>query len=109
MTAGFTRGPWRAIDKMIVVVEETHGYSTCIANAQIGGSNGETMAANAHLIAAAPDLLAACEAEEAAQDARANCPECDGEDDWTHCGPCSLRFGTAIDLRRAAIAKATGK
>ena len=64
---------------------------------------------NAQLFAAAPDLLAAAEAWDAAEDARNDCPECDNEGPWEHCEPCSDRFGDAIDLRHAAIAKARGQ
>lgn len=61
MTERWTRGPWRAADKMVIVVAETHGYDTCIANTAIGGSGGEQQRANARLVAAAPALFDALE------------------------------------------------
>jgi hypothetical protein len=61
------------------------------------------------LIAAAPDLLRAAEAWEEAEAARNDCRECDNEGHWEHCGSCSERFGDAIDLRHAAIARARGE
>lgn len=68
---------------------------------------------DARLIAAAPDLLAAHLAWEAAEDARNDCTDysngCDNEGPWEQCPLCSVRFGEAIDLRHAAIAKATGQ
>lgn len=64
--------------------------------------------ADARLIAAAPDLAYAALAQEEAEDFNANCPECEGEGDWATCEPCSGRFGHAIDLRRAALAKVRG-
>jgi hypothetical protein len=106
MSARHTPGPWdlRAIRGDFDVLWSVGVFKMEIAEVCTDAVHGD---ANARLIVAAPDLLEACEAEEAAQEARSNCAECDGEDDWTHCAPCSLNFGKAIDLRRAAIAKAT--
>ncbi len=50
-------------------------------------------------------VMAALVAQEAAEDARADCANCEGEGMWEHCPSCSLRFGRAIDLRRAALAQ----
>lgn len=58
-------------------------------------------------LAAAPPadgVLRALQAQEDAEDARDTCSECDGEGQWEHCSICSLNFGRAIDLRRAALA-----
>lgn len=63
---------------------------------------------NPRVFAAAPEMLKALEAEEAAWAARDDCDLCDSSEDWSRCPHCSLRFGKAIDLRRAAIAKARG-
>lgn len=76
------------------------------------GMGSEEHEAFARLIAAAPDLLAAHLAWEAAEDARNDCTDyddgCDNEGPWEQCPLCSARFGEAIDLRHAAIAKAKG-
>jgi hypothetical protein len=53
----WTPGPWRAADRMVIVVAETHGYDTCIANTAIGGSGAQQQRANARLVAAAPALF----------------------------------------------------
>ena len=78
------------------------------------GPGGETRPAleNARLWAAAPDLLAACEAEEAKLEHFAKCGE------WPTCfsdecggGPCDIGtrlMHNARQLRQAAIAKAKG-
>ena len=65
--------------------------------------------ANAHLIAAAPDLLAALEAQENAEDANANCEECEGQGIPELCVCCFPLFDDARLKRRAAIAKAKGE
>lgn len=62
MSAAWTPGPWEAADRVVVVTQATHGYSTWIANAAVGGASGEEQSANARLIAASPDLYAALEA-----------------------------------------------
>jgi len=49
----------------------------------------------------------ALQAQEEAEDARDTC-ECEGEGKWEHCGPCSVRFGQAIVLRRAALSGSDG-
>lgn len=53
------------------------------------------------------ELEAALRAQQRAEDHNANCPECNGEGDWAECGPCSELFGDAIDLRTAALSRAT--
>jgi len=65
--------------------------------------------ANARLIAAAPDLLAAARLLEAAETAHVNCPECEGEDIPELCPRCFPAFDEARIARRLAIAKATQK
>lgn len=59
----------------------------------------------AGLLDAASDLLVAHLAGEGADDARESCDECGGHGQWEHCGPCSTRYGHAIEMRRAAVAK----
>jgi hypothetical protein len=64
--------------------------------------------ANARLIAAAPDLLEAAMLQEAAEDAHANCEECEGEGVPELCEKCFPLFDNARVKRRLAIVKATG-
>jgi hypothetical protein len=113
--SGHTPGPWAissvsmetgavGIAKNRILIAEAHnGYSFMDV---VQGNEPAEQFANARLIAAAPELLAAAEAWETADDARNDCAECENEGPWEHCGPCSERFGEAIVLRRAAIAKA---
>ena len=49
------------------------------------------------------ELVAALKAQEDAESARDDCVNCEGEGMWEHCPSCSLTFGRAIDLRRAAL------
>ena len=110
--AGHTPGPWHINPEYDTMI------STVSGDADIAEVDGWPMdlwaeqEANKHLIAAAPDLLAAHLAWEAAEDARNDCNDyddgCDNEGPWEACPLCSERFGHAIDLRHAAIAKATG-
>ena len=61
--------------------------------------------ANGRLIAATPTMFEALKAQEQAENEHANCPDCEGAGEWAECGRCSEFFGTAIELRRAALAK----
>jgi len=54
-------------------------------------------------------LRAALQAQEDAEDARSVCADCEGEGMWEHCPSCSLKFGQAIDLRRAVLANKAPK
>jgi hypothetical protein len=47
---------------------------------------------------------AALRAQAHAEDANANCPDCEGIGDWAECGRCSELFGHATDLRNTALA-----
>jgi hypothetical protein len=69
----------------------------------------EEIAANARLVAAAPDLLEAAQLLEAAEHARQDCDECDGEGEPEACGTCFPSFDDARVKRRRAIVGATGK
>jgi hypothetical protein len=120
MTAQHTPGPWVPVlqnaSSINAVPHRVHGfvaqvlggYAAAPMVAHAFGKTADEAAANARLIAAVTELLAAAEAWEAAEEARNDCAECLNEGPWEHCGPCSEPFGSAIELRRAAIAKATG-
>jgi hypothetical protein len=76
------------------------------------GSHGDPrkIAANARLIAAAPDLLAAAQAQEAAELGRDDdCEECGGQGEPEACGKCFPPFDDARVMRRLAIAKAVAE
>lgn len=100
-----TPGPWNldSVGKLLSVAmsHEKAWMHFDPAVSSFGYDATEEMRANARLIAAAI-------AQEAADDARDDC-ECEGECPWEECGPCSERFGNAIVLRRAAIAKVRGQ
>lgn len=107
--AKHTPGPWRIEQSPFFanIRAEAAGVSGIASIQLVSPSTAEALA-NACLIAAAPDMRAALEAQESAEKAQANCPDCEGIGDWAECGRCSELFGTAIDLRRAALAKAEG-
>lgn len=85
-----TPGPW-AVDEIRSVQAITWCGEVCIADVG-GNADEEEQLANARLIAAAPDLLAACEAMIAAEKA------------------CDILAGdSAITAIRAAIARAKGE
>lgn len=102
--SGPTPGPWKAVDRS--------AYSVRVSDPkweidQESGLEQYWVAlvineANARLIAAAPDLYAYAEAQEA-RDRRAPTP-------WGHncmwCGPCMEHLG---EMRRSALAKADGR
>jgi hypothetical protein len=108
-------GPWT-----VEIVRGTEAYFAIKADLNFGrvcyiphSSTVNTDEANAHFIAAAPDLYAAAVAQEAAEDFNANeCPDCkdgDGEENPENCGRCFPFFDEARCLRRAALAKAEGR
>lgn len=71
------------------------------------GSHGDPalIEGDAHLIAAAPDLLEAAQLLEKAEEAHANCDECEGEEIPELCPKCFPLFDDARIKRRLAIAK----
>lgn len=100
-----TPGPWLASKRssvvgLPVVAPAADGRVICEV---VGGTQ-----ADAHVIAAAPDLLAAAEALERAEDAHANCDECGGSYMPELCETCFPLFDDARIKRRKAIAKAKG-
>jgi hypothetical protein len=115
-----TRGSWGYEDPMgpeILSILANPGAPAYdwIHVAQIGTDSDEgdrrsmtEHKANARLIAAAPDLLEAAELLETAEDAHANCVECEGEEVPELCTKCFPLFDDARIKRRLAIAKAIG-
>lgn len=103
MTQPHTPGPWRISHLIPDLVKDTEG--NLIADCETTPHKlrpappKEQDIANARLIAAAPDLLAACHAL-----MRAEAMQTEGKRDGATMGQISL----AIDAARAAIAKATG-
>ena len=100
-----TPGPWIAIDRCTLAVEGgpsdwavnrySNGYRSYVAtlfDCQLAPEHGGTVEANARLIAAAPDLLEACEAIAALAD-----------------GQGRLNMLQVAGQARQAIAKTTGK
>jgi len=99
--AEFTPGPWHVVDR-VNVQSGPIGFLAYVSTAGARGRTIEEAEANAQLIAAAPDLLAACEAlisalETAIRDFRAV---------GMHQVPAEKQ---ALALGRATIAKALGK
>lgn len=111
-TARFTPGPWQAIRSdpaegadVWWIVAGGGNQETELGSFQ-GGWPAERREANAHLVAAAPDLYDAAASLEAAEEAHANCPECEGEGVPELCPFCFPLFDDARLKRRAALAKA---
>lgn len=104
MGTAHTPGPWhRGTGKAVSIIYAADGYA--VASAEIyHGRHTAPVAANAALIAAAPDMLAALQAVIAADDANM----ADAVDYRTGHGEfASLR--RAAGLARAAIARAEGR
>lgn len=99
-----TPGPWR--------YQEGADRYTHIVRADgnrfvYQGAQNDEGRANAHLIAAAPDLYAVALRLEVAEIASANCAACEAA---SHpCGPCAELFDQARNLRRLALEKARGR
>lgn len=55
----FTPGPWKVVDGLLVVADDAEGVEPLIAKVDDGDVADEQALADARLIAAAPDLLAA--------------------------------------------------
>lgn len=111
MKSRFTPGPWR-INKYGTVGAGEFGQAPVVAAIEPFYGTDQRFgdhSANARLIAAAPDLLNAALLLEAAEDANANCPECEGESMPENCPKCLPLFDDARIARRAAIAKASGQ
>lgn len=112
----FTPGPWKIerlatnIALIMPALAEIDGALIATVNDDNDEMTAE-MEANAHLITAAPDLYAACLAQEEAEDFNANsCPDCkdEGTEAPELCEHCFPYYDKARCMRRAAIAKATG-
>lgn len=101
----YTPGPWKTDGNLI-----ESPASDPIARV-VGSRSSLEHRANAQLLAAATELLAAALAEEEAEDFREHkCPAAEIHEQYVPdlCGYCSPFFENAKSLRRAAIAKATG-
>lgn len=113
----YTPGPWSL---GIVAIVKADGYYQAPDEAIIYCGpdtvqddneiriEGPDALANAALVVATPDLYEAAALLEAAEDAHANCPECDGEIIPELCPVCFPLFDDARLKRRAALAKARG-
>ena len=108
--AEHTPGPWKASKPSKVWQVNVDGDRRLIPIALMVESKPyeKHIAANARLIAAAPDLLEANLTLEAAELQNANCPECEGEGMPELCSACFPLFDAARIKRRLAIAKAVG-
>lgn len=85
-TSGQTPGPWEACLDSVMSVRKDRRTTTLIAECRISERRKEEAQANAHLIAAAPDLLAALKHllkrpynQDAADQARAAIAKAKGE------------------------------
>ena len=109
VSAGHTPGPWRF--ELAIGPHGQKCYHTIKCNEYdyVASTWGKPHEANARLIAAAPELLAALKLMEKADDVHANCAECDPADAPESCEVCFPYFDAARVARRAAIAKAEGK
>ena len=109
----YTPGPWTieeyGDDATALVIHKDTENRVCFMATP--GSRGDPakIEADARLICAAPDLLAAAKKLEQAEDFHANCDECEGEEVPELCEKCFPFFDDARVMRRLAIAKATGK
>ena len=108
MATKHTPGPWR-IDPSWDILGNTKDGNGMVCQITVDAVPRDEAAANAHLIAAAPDLLAALKALlQIIEDARE-----DDDFDANTCNAGGIIFGDiasgAIEASRAAIAKAEGK
>lgn len=113
-----TPGPWNVSDgangEWQVTAPDAldpkgEDWSIAMTFGSVGHEGGNVESdANARMIVAAPDLLEAAELLEKAEDAHANCSECDGEEVPELCPKCFPLFDDARIKRRLAIAKAIG-
>ncbi len=104
----FTPGPWRLDAEEVATVLGPDGFMTAdclILSVRKGAPTDKRCRANAHLIAAAPDLYAAVKAAVEAYDEMVASL---GDDDTSEPAPGSLD-SPDITLARAALAKARGE
>jgi len=90
----FTKGPWEVTPIQTVVNARTR---VCIGAVTIDGRPQKELTANAHLIAAAPDLYEACKTAEQELEQRYGANEGSAVD------------RAALKIIKTAIAKAEGK
>jgi hypothetical protein len=113
MKTEHTPGPWKLESGETYTVRAADEGGLCQLK-WLRGRHGlggrrpdEEVYANALLIAAAPELLAAATKLEEAETFHANCEECNPEDAPEICEKCFPHFDDARCMRRAAL-KAAG-
>jgi hypothetical protein len=106
-----TPGPWSIYDygeeeAPTLVIHKDSATRICFMATP--GSHGDPaiIEANAHLIVAAPDLLAAAKMQEAAEAFHLSCVECEGNEIPELCEACFPHYDDARVARRNAIAAA---
>ena len=111
----WTPGPWRlgedaCGDNLTIWGKYPNVCITSVFDDRMGDDAPpmKEAVANARLIVAAPDLARAAQLQEDAEDAHANCSECEGEGVPELCPRCFPLFDDARIARRAALARARG-
>jgi hypothetical protein len=108
MSAKHTPGPWQIYPAPYPLIETADGIAVAKTDCSLSRVSGkwvenrEMLAANAALISAAPDLLAALEELLVERYALEEPEEFDADGRWTSSSPASVKA-------RAAIAKAKGE
>ena len=106
MGQAHTPGPFH-LEGTYVLDGNSRTIATCDVSPRVSQSE---KVANAYLFAAAPDLFECAEILEKAEEAHANCDECEGEGVPELCEKCFPLFDDARVKRRTALssARATG-
>jgi len=107
-----TPGPWKAdLGRVVRFIPESHGGPMTETVAICSGECEGSPLDNARLIAAAPEMFAALEAQQELERCRARCFTTGGADSDYEANMLAWSEAekTAQTLRRAAIAKARGE